>query len=114
MTPVVPPGGDDELTGEPVPHFFPAPSLRTTLQLDREPAVMVCLGPENVQEHGLAHAAQPGEDHSPVGAAQLGTGDQEVEGLDFRLAAAEDFRAQARAGAVGVGSEVHAGNSMRV
>lgn len=58
-------GGDLELVGEGLADV-PCPGFAgSTFELDDEPAVVVGHALEPVEQHGLPHAAQAGEDYGP-------------------------------------------------
>jgi hypothetical protein len=63
---------------------------------------------EGVQEHGLADAAQAGDEHALLRPPELEAGEQDAEGLDLLVAAGQRGRARPGPGRVGVADRVDA------
>src|SRR5690606_18877601 len=63
--------------------------------------------PQRVEQDGLAHAPQPGEDHRALGAAPLDAFEHDLEAMELLVAAGELGRPLAGAGGVGVSDRIH-------
>ena len=61
---------------------------------------------EGVQEHGLADAAQAGDQHALLRPPEPEAGEQDAEGLDLLVAAGQSRGAGSGAGRVGVADRV--------
>ena len=62
---------------------------------------------EPAEQHGLAHSAQPGEDHRAFGTAAFQPAEQDVEAVELLVAAHEQRWAGARVGRIRVLPRVH-------
>ena len=77
------------------------------LELAGAPALAHGRAAQRVEQHGLADAAQPGEDEAALGTALGDPLEDDVEGGELLVAAGELGRALAGAGGVGVPDRVH-------
>jgi hypothetical protein len=70
--------------------------------------------PERVQQHGLAHAAQPGQHHAPLRAAVGNPLEDHLELADLAVAPGEFGRSLPRAGGIRVTHRIHGRASARL
>jgi len=77
------------------------------LGVDGGPAALGGVVFEPAEQHGLAHSAQPGEDHRAFGTAAFQPAEQDVEAVELLVAAHEQRWAGARVGRIRVLPRVH-------
>ncbi len=73
---------------------------------------LIACGPQRVEQHGLAHAAQPGEHQAALGPAARDALQHHVEGVQLPPPPGELGRALAGAGRVRVADRIHESHSI--